>query len=343
MAQSQQTIAAVIAAVAGLAAALLSYLWKRRSDDKLARLNAQLTETQERRKAQRDYEYEARKRLYAELQPLFFQLAEASDNAYWRVHGLANSAREGRLTGPSSRLRSQSRNYLPSTVYRFMVPLVLLRLCQRRLTVVDLSLEPEIHHQYILARLYYRSWNAARALTESGSHPIRYEPYRGKPEVLAAYTDLPVTTRQHLNFQQIEQMVESLITEDRPTNLLRCMTYGEFVEAYRDEKSRVRRSCARIVRLFENFHPASKPVLWRILISQAHISKALGNASDKEPNSIVSPVDIITDEERKGLDWRSNDSETTFEEAVAGPFSAARYYLSERLNRLGYARRVKGE
>jgi hypothetical protein len=44
-----------------------------------------------------------------------------------------------------------------------MVPLVLLRLCQRHLTVVDLSLEPEIHHQYTLAKLLYRSWNAVRS------------------------------------------------------------------------------------------------------------------------------------------------------------------------------------
>ena len=123
MAQSPQTIAAFIAAAASLIVALISYLGKRKSDRELAQLNAELIETQERRKAQRDYEYEARKRLYSELQPLLFQLVEASDNAYWRIQGLARSAREGRLTGRSSRLRAQSRNYLPSTVYRLMVRL----------------------------------------------------------------------------------------------------------------------------------------------------------------------------------------------------------------------------
>jgi hypothetical protein len=223
MAQSPQTIAAFIAAAASLIVALISYSGKRKSDRELAQLNAELIETQERRKAQRDYEYEARKRLYSELQPLLFQLVEASDNAYWRIQGLARSAREGRLTGRSSRLRAQSRNYLPSTVYRLMVPLVLLRLCQRHLTVVDLSLEPEIHHQYTLAKLLYRSWNAVRSLTELGSHPIAYEPYRGKSKVLAP-TNPAIEARQHLNLQQIDQAVESLIVEEGPTRLLRCRT-----------------------------------------------------------------------------------------------------------------------
>src|SRR4029453_15313900 len=113
----------------------------------------------------------------------------------------------------------------PSTVYRLMVPLVLLRLCQRHLTVVDLSLEPEIHHQYTLAKLLYRSWNAVRSLTELGSHPIAYEPYRGKSKVLAP-TNPAIEARQHLNLQQIDQAVESLIIEEGPTRLLRCRTDG---------------------------------------------------------------------------------------------------------------------
>jgi hypothetical protein len=91
MAQSPQTIAAFIAAAASLIVALISYSGKRKSDRELAQLNAELIETQERRKAQRDYEYEARKRLYSELQPLLFQLVEASDNAYWRIQGLARA------------------------------------------------------------------------------------------------------------------------------------------------------------------------------------------------------------------------------------------------------------
>jgi hypothetical protein len=123
---SAQTVAALTTALGGLAIAVISYLGKQRSDRKLAELNEQL----DRSKAQREYEYEARKHLYAEFQPLMFQLVESCDNAYWRINGLARSASEGRLgPGRRSRLRANSKNYLPSTVYRFMAPLVLFRLC----------------------------------------------------------------------------------------------------------------------------------------------------------------------------------------------------------------------
>jgi hypothetical protein len=179
-----------------LIVALISYLGKRKSDRELAQLNAELIETQERRKAQRDYGHEARKRLYSE-------------------------------------------------------------------------------------------WNAVRSLTELGSHPIAYEPNRGKSKVLAP-TNPAIEARQHLNLQQIDQAVESLIIEDGPARLLRCRTYGEFVEAYRDEKSTVSQTCVRMMRLFE------------------------------DSISFTNPVEAFDIQERNDFDWRPRGSEATVEEAIEG-------------------------
>jgi hypothetical protein len=91
-----------------------------------------------------------------------------------------------------------------------------------------------------------------------------------------------------------------------------------------------------MMRLFEDFHPEKKPVLWRILITQAHIYRALVRSSDKGSNT--NPVEAFDIRERNDFDWRPSGSEATVEEAIEWPFSAAQDYLTERLARLDYTR-----
>jgi hypothetical protein len=98
-----------------------------------------------------------------------------------------------------------------------------------------------------------------------------------------------------------------------------------------------------MMRLFEDFHPEKKPVLWRILITQAHLYRALVRTSDKDSNSFANPVEVFDIQERNDFDWRPSGSEATVEEAIEWPFSAARDYLAQRLERLEYVRGVKQE
>ena len=112
----------------------------------LEEVRGKLTEEHAEASALREYKFEARKRLYSELYPLLFQLGEQSEAALFRIFGIARSARTGKLPPESagnskSRLRKGSTSYLPSTLYRFMAPLTTYRLCERRLTSVDLSLD----------------------------------------------------------------------------------------------------------------------------------------------------------------------------------------------------------
>jgi hypothetical protein len=138
-------IAAIASLVVAIAAAVLNYVTKRRSDERLqtleressvelARLNDRLTESRAERDAHRDYIYEARKQLYTELQPLLFQQAELSEGAYFRIKGLARYSRQGRLQ-PGQESLLQEEYYLTSTAYRLIVPIAVFKLIQRRLTV----------------------------------------------------------------------------------------------------------------------------------------------------------------------------------------------------------------
>jgi hypothetical protein len=97
-----------------------------------------------------------------------------------------------------------------------------------------------------------------------------------------------------------------------------------------------------MMRLFEDFHPEKKPVLWRILITQAHLYRALVRTSDKS-NSFANPVMVFDIQERNDFDWRPSGSEATVEEAIEWPFSTAQDYLTERMKRLDYTRGARQE
>src|SRR5215218_7940770 len=80
------------------------------NNEELAKLNATLGKRKSEDDARRDYDYEARKRLYKECEPLLFRLAEASENGLHRIFSLARTARMGDL-GP------QRPNWLQSPGY----------------------------------------------------------------------------------------------------------------------------------------------------------------------------------------------------------------------------------
>src|ERR1039458_6900256 len=81
--------------------------------------------------ARRDYEYEALKRLYTQVEPFFLQLYEAVDSCYSRISALARTSRQHHLgTGHDSWI-DQPGYFLRSTAYRLIVPAVHFRIIQR--------------------------------------------------------------------------------------------------------------------------------------------------------------------------------------------------------------------
>src|SRR5262249_28588645 len=90
-------LVALISAVASLIVALITYFATRSNQRDVEELKAKLSETKAERDALRDYEYEARKRLYHECGPLMFQLLEQAEGAINRVRNLARAASQGNL------------------------------------------------------------------------------------------------------------------------------------------------------------------------------------------------------------------------------------------------------
>ena len=108
------------------------------------------------------------------------------------------------------------------------------------------------------------------------------------------------------------------------------MTYAECKAEYHKEGTRVRGAFDEIGFLIEDFHPRTRPVLWRMLVTQACLYRALSDLHDLErPDWGVLDLSVPA-ADREKFDWREKrdvlDEATTLE-----PLAVAEQYLQERL------------
>jgi hypothetical protein len=156
---SSQTI--LIAAITGFVGAAISYIYNNKKAEQDSR---------------RSYEYEARKRLYTECEPILFQIIQFSDNAFKLIKWLANETRKGNFASrQENRLFIGNTYMMKSTIYRFLAPLAAFRILQSRLTTFDLRLDSKINLQYMLTKKLYETFTKDDDLAESGIK-LNYKP-----------------------------------------------------------------------------------------------------------------------------------------------------------------------
>jgi hypothetical protein len=312
-----EVIVAVISASAAAAAAFFTFRMQRQ----LEVIKGSLAEAQAERDAQRDYTYEARKRLYSEIQPLLFQLMELSESAYRWVMGLARTARQGQLSWLSKGY------YLRMTIYRLTAPLAVFRLIQRRLTVVDLTVDVRLRIQYNIAKQIYFSVSDGFTLASVGDYPIPYDPHHVRR--WRGY-EPSVHTQQHLFRGHLDMIADALVVREQDG--LRCMTYGEFETQFLDTNSDVYRATHALAAGFSEFDPRSRPVVWRMLIVQVYFHKALLYTFQQTAAVLGSPAELLSKEERLELDWRqASQGAPNDEEVLVWPFNAAEAYVRRQL------------
>lgn len=258
--------------------------------------------------ARRDYEYEARKRLYKESEPLLFQLAEAAENALYRIYSLARTARSGHLdpTLADGWLHRPNNYYSLSTAYYLLAPLAHARLLQQTLTGVDLELDQTIHLKYILAKRILLSFTDDFTFAKV-TPTVEYNPEAEGERKEGIYLGL------------LDHVLSALLTPNR-----QVMSYGEF------EKAVLRGEDFGIVvepffELLIDFHPEQQPIFWRILLAQAHIYLAFSRGL--QPGHIE-PFQLtrLTQEERQ---WLASRDAMTANDDVA--VDAAWDYLTQNL------------
>jgi hypothetical protein len=144
------SLTALVVALIGAASSITAALVAFRAQQRVARLTASLDEQRAESDARRSYEYDARKRLYSVYEPLRLRMLDCTDNAVRQIVDVVGWPGAGRA--------DRSAEYrLNATVYYLLAPLVVARMIERRLTLVDLSLDARIYTEFVLAQAICRS------------------------------------------------------------------------------------------------------------------------------------------------------------------------------------------
>ena len=298
-----------------------------RNDENLKRLEHELELKRSERNARLDYEYEARKRLYHQFEPLLFLLMDYSDSAFHRIYELGRAAKTGNLE--SNGWLSKVNYFMVSTIYKLLLPIAVFKLMQRQLTLFDLELIPIFKLQYLLSRSLYFTF--AGDITLASCQPgLEYRPEtKVTAEELAKHPEVYV--KQGIYIGIFDNLIESLIVTESST-VSRPMTFGEFRRKYFQTSLHPDLQPSEqfqiAISLFLNFHPKTRPILWRILLTQAHVYKAMKIAREiGESQTELKVLKIMPIEERKSFDWRKHPEEADEEDVIIAPFSAVNDYL----------------
>ncbi len=288
-------------------------------DARLKRFEDELGERRAERDARREYEFEARKRLYEALEPLLFQMIELAENAWGRIIGLARTAKAGNLSPGASWLGHESYYYI-STMHALMAPVACARLLQSRLTLVDLGVDSSVAGQYAIAKRVYASFNDDFALAQQAP-AISYDPSNRSER------------RQGIYAGWLETAADLLI-DVSGAGVYRIRSFGEFDNEYTERKSTIHAHFIKLQYLFFEFHPRLCPVLWRVLIMQAMLYRALLDGRDAKiagrPAS-TRPVRQVPPDARRDFDWRSQLDEASDEQVFQEPFAAASIRLKAQI------------
>lgn len=321
MIEDTKIIVAVVGSATSLLVAIISFLSSHASKKKVLQLQNRLDTEKAIKNARLDYEYDAKKRLYEECEPILFQLAEQAENAIHRVYSLARTARQGNLGPDNISWLGQDGYYLQSTIYNLLSPMTAFRLLQQRLTMIDLAVEQHIQREYKLLKLLYISSTEDFGLAEI-EPSLEYNP--NTPDWRQKIKTRPdVYRRQGIVIGHLDRAIDLMISDDpeRP----RCMGFGEFQDKLSHDED-FKKAFSYIGNEFLHFHPKTMPVLWRILITQVLLycillrnQRERRNPDIKKNLSFEVPEDVI-----ENTEW-SNEENT-----AAMMFEIAENYLKTK-------------
>lgn len=214
-------------------------------------------------KAEAAIKFEIEKKVYAELQPLLFRLAEAAEGGFHAVTSLARQQRNSRLPNALA----SDGYYVRSICYRLLLPLTYLRLMQTSTSLMDHDRNPVIHLQYRLIKHCFITFTDPHGLAKGGSPSLHYEPIADGP-----LDGLPYNGAQGMLILRLEALIDALIITD--VDKRRPMNFGEFEEALSNNVY-IRTYYCDIEAIIRNFDFNSRPVTGRILLAYACLIEIL--------------------------------------------------------------------
>ena len=267
-----EIIIAIIGVMSSLIMAIYSSIMSSKNQKKLELLKSELNENKEEKNARRDYEYEAKKRLYQQYEPLLFQLSELSEVALSRIEGIAKNVKDGLLTEQWSNIEN---NYFKETIYKLFAPLAIIKLIQNKLTIVDFNIEKEVSLQYGLMKILYFSYQEDGKI----SRYIEDNKYFEDWKINHTKSVKEVEGRQGISLGEVDKIVDLFISTEGQEK--RIIDYGEFEDLLDSNSEKVKSRLKTAEKIFLNFHPENKKVLWTLLLSHAAIFKILTKSKIK--------------------------------------------------------------
>jgi hypothetical protein len=184
------------------------------------------------RAAEREYEFEARKRLYAALGPLRCQLIVACRDLTSRLSAYSLGTRYG---------LDLRYYYGRSTLFRILRPIAIAELIERQIYFEDFSVDRDA---VSLFRFKEAAYSALSGKALVGDHPRVNWDYQ----------------TEHVFYDQLAKVAEAVIVSDGT----RVMRFTEFDRAV-DEDTFVH-TLQPMPALFGDMTPRSKPILWLRLV-----------------------------------------------------------------------------
>src|ERR1700722_3885497 len=293
--------AAAVSVLAAIGTAIMSYVSSRALEQKKARLQielegrkAELQSQLEGRKsdlqkdleifkagicgqpppqdARREYEYDARKRLYQQVEPLLFQLLEATENAFHAVSSLVRTQRMGDL--PDWLSATAHKYYIRSIMHRLFCPLAIFRLIQRSTTLVDLNLDPSIRLRYAILKEAYLTWTDHFGLAKLAPE-LPYKPHEDDWATRRT-TDPATYWLQGILIGNLDRLVDTMAVAEGGS--FRSMNFGEWETAV-DVNGPLHVIYEICEDIFVSFDFRSRPILGRLLIGYAAIMYVLNFVS----------------------------------------------------------------
>ncbi|MFE5923916.1 hypothetical protein [Streptomyces sp. NPDC056468] len=280
---SGEVIAAIVTASAAFLATVAAVYTSRVSmmtTRELEIVKSTLGRESAEEEARRTYQYEAKRRIYAECEPIVLKLAQSCDYTADRILSLTDIRRWNELQATrdtkSFWMLSKSSEII-SLAHALLEPLALYTLLSEKTTLVDLSFDSRLEEIYRLAQAAYRVHQDD--YTIAGIEPnLAYDP------VVPGWRDKrlqnPATYWwQGMTRVRLDPAVELCVHRDAG----RITTIAEFEKRYLELYEAPDDSRSKSLGLFcnplYNFRIEDRPVYWRMLMCQLLIYRRISKRS----------------------------------------------------------------
>jgi hypothetical protein len=332
-------VGAIATVTSAIITGLVSLYFKSRSDKVLEtlkadlasennkaieKLKADLTYENKLKSARVDYEYDARKRLYKEVEPIIFAAHLAAASVRGRLLPMVERLRAGDISLDSKKnWLATDPYYLRSTAYRIFLPLVFEYILSSRISQYDFALEPLIGRKYMALAVFHEIPTGDFNLAQIVEPRVPYDPY-AKVSETERKADVAKYKFQGIVRGDVQRFTALMTsTGEKPLPL----EWYKFEQDLENEQSSLAKAFVPVHNTLFNLHPVTHPVAWRAIIAYALLAEFFIEARE----FTIEEYDKLME----ALGWKKFDFREKPDDVedivVQRHFEAARLYVQGRL------------